>query len=71
MKCRSCGEVLDCQHCHPNRGTVERIAELEAALREAVEELTTCERMELTTCDRMLSGETYNNQKFNDLLGID
>lgn len=40
-----------------------RIADLEAALREAVEELTACERM--------LSGETYNSPKFNRLLGID
>ena len=40
----------------------ERIEALEAALRDAVEELATCERM--------LSGETYNNPRFNALLGI-
>ena len=40
-----------------------RNRELVAALREAVDELTTCERM--------ISGETYNNPKFNRLLGID
>ena len=38
----------------------KRIEELEAALHDAVDELTTCERT--------ISGETYNNPKFNALL---
>ena len=52
------GEYVDAESYYT---AISRIAELEAALREAVEELE--------ACARTMSGETYNNPKFNVLLG--